>query len=232
MLIWLASYPRSGNTFFRILLNRLYGFNTTTGYDDNDPVAQMIGPQFVGYEPRQYALENLVNRPEISFVKTHRQPHRVSCGDQPAIYLVRDGRDAIVSFAHFRAQAQLKQGKPVDIYQLMKALILEESLGTGNWGQNVLHWLKRSAPPLVIRYEQLILDPQREVARALTYFNLDISGKTPSSAPSFPELQTINPAFFRRGVVGSYQDEMPQALQKCFWEQAHHAEAMALLNYT
>ena len=42
MLVWLASYPRSGNTFSRIALNRLYGFTTTTGYDDNDPVAQMV----------------------------------------------------------------------------------------------------------------------------------------------------------------------------------------------
>ena len=111
MLIWLASYPRSGNTFLRILLNRLYGFTTTTGYDDNDPVAQQIGPEVVGYEPRLHTLQEIVEQPKITFVKTHRQPHRVECGEQPAIYIVRDGRDAIVSFAHYRAQHLLKQGK-------------------------------------------------------------------------------------------------------------------------
>ena len=85
MLVWLASYPRSGKTFSRVVLNRLYGLTTTTGYDDNDPVAQMVGPAFVGYRPRKHALRELVEQPELTFVKTHRQPHRVPCGDQPAI---------------------------------------------------------------------------------------------------------------------------------------------------
>ncbi len=34
MLIGLASYPRSGNTFFRVLLNRYFGLQTYSLYDD------------------------------------------------------------------------------------------------------------------------------------------------------------------------------------------------------
>ncbi len=230
MLIWLASYPRSGNTFLRILLNRLYGFTTTTGYDDNDPVAQQIGPEIVGYEPRLHTLQELVNQPKITFVKTHRQPHRVECGDQPAIYIVRDGRDSIVSFAHYRAQQLLKQGKTADIHQLMQALVDEETLGTGNWGLNVLHWLNRSSPTALIRFEQLIREPELEVARALSELNLKPQ-KLNVSLPTFSELNKMKREFFRRGAVGSYCDEMPQEIQANFWKQPHHAEAMALLRY-
>jgi Sulfotransferase domain len=231
MLIWLASYPRSGNTFLRILLNRLYGFTTTTGYDDNDPVAQQLGPAFVGYKPRTQTLRELVDTPDITFVKTHRQPHRVECGDQPAIYLVRDGRDAIVSFAHQRAYTLLKQGKPADVQQLMQELVLEETLGTGNWGLNVLYWLKRSSPTAMIRFEKLIREPEAEVARALEVLKIKPQKQMNASPPGFSEFTKIDGEFFRRGVVGSYRDEMPQEIQESFWKQPYHAEAMTLRGY-
>ena len=231
MLVWLASYPRSGNTFSRIALNRLYGFTTTTGYDDNDPVAQMVGPAFVGYEPRKQSLRELVEQPELTFVKTHRQPHRVTCGDQPTIYIVRDGRDAIVSFAHQRAQGARQQGGTADVHQLMLELIVDETLGTGNWGLNVLSWLGRSPPPALIRFERLIREPERELGRALAERGLELPKRADAAAPSFAELNAVHADFFRRGVVGSYQDEMPPETQARFWAQPHHAEAMALLGY-
>jgi hypothetical protein len=231
MLIWLASYPRSGNTFLRILLNRLYGFTTTTGYDDNDPVAQHLGPEFIGYKPRTQTLPELVDTADITFVKTHRQPHRVECGDQPAIYLVRDGRDAIVSFAHLRARSLLGQGKTADTQQLLQELVVEETLGTGNWGLHVLHWLKRSSPTAVIRFEELIREPEVEVARALAELNILPPKRVNASPPTFSELHKVDGEFFRRGAVGSYRDEMTQEIQESFWKQPHHSEAMTLLGY-
>lgn len=233
MLIWLASYPRSGNTFLRILLNRLYGFTTTTGYDDNDPVAQMVGPALVGYEPREHSLPELVEQPELTFVKTHRQPHRVECGDQPAIYVVRDGRDAIVSFAHLRARDVQKQGQTADVRQIMHKLVTDESLGTGNWGSNILAWLRRSPPPAVIRFERLIREPEAEVARALAELDIRLQpqARVNGVAPGFSELNSVHSQFFRRGAVGAYRDEMPGEIQASFWAQPHHAEAMALLGY-
>lgn len=215
----------------RILLNRLYGVTTTTGYDDNDPVAQMVGPAFVGYEPRNQPLGQLVEQPELTFVKTHRQPHRVECGDQPAIYVVRDGRDSIVSFAHQRAQGLEQQGQSADVHQIMQALVLDESLGTGNWGLNVLSWLKRSPPPTVIRFERLIREPEREVGRALAELGIDQPRRANAAVPSFSELNTVHRDFFRRGAVGSYRGEMPPEVQASFWAQPHHEEAMALLGY-
>lgn len=231
MLIWLASYPRSGNTFLRILLNRLYGVTTTTGYDDNDPVAQMVGPAFVGYRPRKHSLPEVVEQPEPTFVKTHRQPHRVECGDQPAIYIVRDGRDAIVSFARQRADGLEQQGQGADVHQLMRDLVTEETLGTGNWGLNVLGWLRRSPPPAVIRFERLIQEPETEVERALAELGVRPQARVNGEAPGFSDLHSVHGAFFRRGVAGSYRDEMPRDVQELFWAQPHHAEAMALLDY-
>jgi hypothetical protein len=36
MLIWLASYPRSGNTFLRIILNDVFGIKTSSWTGDGD----------------------------------------------------------------------------------------------------------------------------------------------------------------------------------------------------
>jgi hypothetical protein len=50
VIVWLDSYPRSGNTLLRIVLRRLYGAPTYGIYDD-DPVAQRVGLGLVGYRP-------------------------------------------------------------------------------------------------------------------------------------------------------------------------------------
>src|SRR5262245_9850273 len=103
MIVWLASYPRSGNTFLRIVLHRVYGPPTYSIYDGDDPVAQRVGPELVGYRPKPLRRSELVASDELFFVKTHK---RRKADDSPAIYLVRDGRDAVVSHAHLRASMQ------------------------------------------------------------------------------------------------------------------------------
>ena len=113
----------------------------------------------------------------------------------------------------------------------MQALVNEETLGTGNWGLNVLYWLNRSSPTALIRFEQLIYEPELEVARALAELNLKPQ-KLNGSPPTFSELNKMKSEFFRRGAVGSYRDEMPQEIQASFWEKPHHAEAMALVGYS
>lgn len=51
MIVWLSSFPRSGNTFLRIVLHRMYGLRTSVVYD-YDGVAERIGRLLVGYEDR------------------------------------------------------------------------------------------------------------------------------------------------------------------------------------
>jgi hypothetical protein len=52
VIVWLASYPRSGNTFLRVVLHNLYGVPTYSVYEDDDPVAERVGPALVGYRPK------------------------------------------------------------------------------------------------------------------------------------------------------------------------------------
>jgi len=89
-MIWLASYPRSGNTFFRIILHEVYGIKSVA----------YTGPfmEKGDYSPEEYPV-----------IKTHLLPDQLPEDDKtPSIYLVRDGRDAIVSMAHHKKEAHLK----------------------------------------------------------------------------------------------------------------------------
>src|SRR5690348_17690471 len=101
MIIWLASYPRSGNTFYRILLNHLFGVSTQSVY--NDPLFEERPElsELVGHAHNDRSLHELASSPRAYFVKTHELPN---CDTYPAIYLVRDGRDALVSYAHYIRQ--------------------------------------------------------------------------------------------------------------------------------
>src|ERR1700754_5135896 len=55
MIVWLASFPRSGNTFLRIVLHRLYGVRTSTVYDV-DGVAERLGKDLIGFTDRLESL--------------------------------------------------------------------------------------------------------------------------------------------------------------------------------
>jgi len=96
MIVWLASYPRSGNTFFRVLMKHLYGIKTYSIY--NDSLFSEIGAsEMIGHEDLPASIEELSRSSRLYLIKTHGLP----TDDSPVIYLVRDGRDSIVSYARY-----------------------------------------------------------------------------------------------------------------------------------
>jgi hypothetical protein len=51
VIVWVSSFPRSGNTFLRIVLRNLYGVRTSVVYDV-DGVAERLGAEAVGFIER------------------------------------------------------------------------------------------------------------------------------------------------------------------------------------
>jgi hypothetical protein len=104
VIVWVSSFPRSGNTFLRIVLKHLYGVRTSVVYDV-DGVAQRLGADMVGFTERPATTEVMRASDEVHFVKTHRQRDDQIDETDPAICLVRDGRDALVSWARLTSEA-------------------------------------------------------------------------------------------------------------------------------
>lgn len=205
-MIWLASYPRSGNTYSRILLKEIYGLKSSEFHDI----------------PGKKVKKNYQSYP---IVKTHLFPGKLIPNDPliPAIYIIRDGRDAVVSLAHHTMDNNKKRG--LNFYDTLKEVILSaEGSYFGGWGQHVQKWTERA--DLIIRFEDLILEPIKTIEKIKPFITLPNPTLAP---PNFQDLRSKKytygrrrkknrESFFRRGIIGSWKDEMPLDLQKLFIE--------------
>lgn len=227
MIVWIASFPRSGNTFLRIVLNRLYSVRTSVVYDF-DGVADRLGPSLVGFEERPGSFAAMRESPGVHLVKTHRpRDQQVQDGDK-AICLVRDGRDCLVSWARQRTE-----DSPQRFAGELRALITRPGdHGAGQWGANVLSWLQPAHPGRVVfRYQDLTRDPGAAVRRVTDALRLGLKPAATAAIPSFAELHQIDSQFFRRGSTETHRDELPEDLHRAFWDQPDNAAAMALLGW-
>jgi hypothetical protein len=223
MIVWLASYPRSGNTFLRIVLDRVYGVRSSVVYD-TDGIAERLGREFVGFAERA-DLDAARQDEALHFIKTHRQHDERVHEEDRAICLTRDGRDALVSYARM-----LSEEAPGTFEERLRGLIEQpDGRGTGRWGANVLSWL---APGLdrraVIRFEDLVARPEAVVAEAMRMVAPQLSARG-GAVPDFAELAEKDAGFFRKGVAGGWRSEMPPALHDLFWAQADNRAAMERL---
>ena len=100
--------------------------------------------------------------------------------------------------------------------------------------KHVRKWLKRAS--IVIRFEDLIVDPIACVERLLPYLNLPQPDL--EKLPTFDDLKygsaiyvghKRRERFFWRGSVGSWRDEMPEDIQKLFWKR--HGDVLKELGY-
>jgi hypothetical protein len=230
VIVWLASYPRSGNTFLRIVINRLYGRGSSTVYPV-DGVRERLGGQLVATERGDVSLAEARDSSDVHFVKTHRRRDYDVCDVDHAIYLARDGRDALVSFARQRAEQD-----PGRYRDELAGLIDRHRGGTASWGLNVLSWLpaERSVGTshvVVIRFEDLISEPVGVVTEAVSRVAPDLPAPGESTIPTFSQLHQVDPQFFRRGLNGTHRDEMPADLEDLFWSHEDNRVAMDRLGY-
>ena len=223
MIVWLASFPRSGNTFLRIVLHRHFGIRSAVVYDF-DGVAERVGRELVGFQDRPASYNEMRGSDEIHFIKTHRQRDDCVHEADRAICLVRDGRDALVSYAHLRSTQDRRPFKVI----LEELILTRAEQGTGGWGQNVLSWLQPSAENrTILRYDDLVKEPATAVAKAMKTLRLDVQPHPEAAIPTFTELKQVDDGFFRRGQTGTYLDEMPNELQDRFWSIPDNAAAIS-----
>ena len=163
MITWIASYPRSGNTYYRMLLSQMYGVKTYSIY--NDPLFDKLGAtEAVGHRQLPASIEELSLDNANYFVKTHDLP----TDDSPTIYIVRDGRDALVSYTNYLISFNKKSGifsrlkDVVDVGRFRRTLrkLIVDSSSFGGWSNNVISWTRsrKGGIIFVIRYEDLIVD--------------------------------------------------------------------------
>lgn len=226
MIAWLASYPRSGNSYCRFVAYTCCGVRSLDRYAIGVPDARPYVHNVAG---PQEALA--ANETERYFIKTHDLP--VEGDVWPTIYLVRDGRDALVSYAWFHLlhdQQRSRDSVTAEEYRAtVAALLREEQSPFGTWSRHVDAWQDRAtrAETVMLRFEDFIEQPDR-IATAIEQLGLGTL-QPGVRAPSYADLQAMSPRACRRGVIGSWRDEFPCDLLADFWSR--HGDTMRRWGY-
>ncbi len=226
-IIWLASYPRSGNTFFRSVLKYGFGIPSFDLYHLRKPQSGGDVSEEMGLTDGPIARSPATGR-RVYFVKTHEGRPK---DEQRAIYLIRDGRDALVSYAYFRLNKKmnlpLEERTPERLVEVLRAILDHDRYG--DWSAHIEAWTRRERT-CPVRFETLIQSPLETVRAALDATGYGLP-ETPSGAlPTFDELHQQYPKFFRAGRVGGWREELPDDIHRLFWER--HGEMMVRLGYT
>jgi sulfotransferase family protein len=269
MIVWLASFPRSGNTFFRILLHHLYELPTYSGFKSGDDLSFVGAGELTGHdtlppellraliEGDHAALAPYRESEQVYAIKSHMTAHETVVRDLPTILLVRDPRDALVSYVWYliHTQTLYARNKPLSTllrsprryshFLRLRALSGLMSLGLRDWLfrrflRRVVRyprwselndsWMDRPSREAlyILRFEDLIARPREAVQEALAGVGLNVKPRG-ERIPDFEELQRIFPAFFRQGKIG--------AGRQCYSEALHeellavHGTTMRRLGY-
>jgi hypothetical protein len=153
---FLVSYPRSGNTWTRLLICNLL----SPGKPADLWTINRLLPELEGVTKRQ-----LVRMPRPRIIKSHfsfdpRYPR--------VIYIVRDPRDVVISEYHYqRKTRQIDDRYPMTEY-VSRFIGGRTCPEVGSWAQNVASWIvtrERDPGFLLLRYEALVSDTVGELAR-------------------------------------------------------------------
>ncbi len=138
-VVWLASYPRSGNTFLRTILWQCFGLRSASIYPDDLGSNRKL-EEYVGH--LEHDQDRRIRFPQhtIPLIKTHEHPSDM----YPAIYVIRDGRAASISLWKF-----YNGMLPLDA-------IIEGQHRFGTWSDHVRAWDPCNRPnTLLIEYEDM-----------------------------------------------------------------------------
>jgi hypothetical protein len=217
---FLASYPRSGNTMTRLLLEHHFDIDTR----ENSKAALRQNPT----SATRTDLENLVKN-RLGAAGTAYKTHHHEPGNLPALVLVRDGRDALVSYARYS----------VDLMNVSTpyAQLLHNRAKRSEWSDFYNWWVGGRpcrTPYVLISYEKLLHHQQnstviRYLQTALRKIGLDFEVINSEPLPGFEKYHKAKPAFFRRGIIGSWKDEMPLEVEEHFWKS--NGKTMTWLGY-
>lgn len=194
MIIWLASYPKSGNTWVRIFLSSL--FSTTNDVNINNLKIKQF--------PLRHNFENLTNNindvnefvkncinaqekinldNKVKILKTHNAYWRSSGyyftdinNTLGCIYIVRDPRNVITSIKNHYSKNSINDAlkfikNEKQFIGNLKNPLIESDLPTviSSWKNHFNSWKKIKTNYLLIKYENLLNKPEEEFSKITNF---------------------------------------------------------------
>lgn len=205
-IVWLASYPKSGNTWVRLLLGNLLGLQKDEE-DDFAPVAgissnRIVFDRLVGINSTDLSQAEIDRlRPDfyrrisddagrLTFLKAHDSYQFLPNGQpffprdcaRAVIYIVRDPLDVAVSWAHHRGHGDFDRaiknmGDPsMTLGGGSREQLLQH---LGDWSDHYRSWTSQTEIPVcVVRYEDLRADTAAALSRIAVFAGIEESDFT------------------------------------------------------
>lgn len=226
MIVWLASYPRTGSKLIRGFMHQVFKLPTFSEYppepesvrrksDSKSRRLPFIGSARYNGTFQEFYLH--ARRSQQGFlVKTHHPP----LDDSPAIVMTREGRAALVSYTHFLR----------DIEQLDVSLpeVIRGDVGIGTWSGMLDEWNPLERPgTLFLRFEDVISDPDRVAEMIAAFLQIRPIRKWENR---FSEFQKANPYHYRAGKNRSNISQFDPQVEQLFWDC--HRQWMERAGYT
>lgn len=227
-ILWLASYPKSGNTWLRAFLHNLFS-NPDEPFDINRMAELTKGDSQAHWyarldkrTPAQLSREDLaalrprVHRmiaetsPDSVLVKTHNAlvevagtsmiTREVTAG---AIYVVRNPLDVVLSYAdHLGRTAD-------DIIALMATTGFETPASQthvpehhSDWSTHVKSWTQIAHPALhVVRYEDMSAAPTETFRAIASFLGLDPPRERLQKAVRFASFESLKKLEAKKGFI-------------------------------
>ncbi len=160
----IVSYPKSGSTWLRfIIANLIYDGIGRNGNQVDFLSAQLLVPEISEQALANGADFNSLPPPRI--LRSHSAKKQFFPN---VIYLLRDGRDVLVSYYYHFAKFNNFKGTISEF--------ISSNLRKSDWHEHVNSWLftgSHLSNLYILRYENMILDPLSEVRRLLSFVGLN-----------------------------------------------------------
>ena len=209
--VYLVSYPRSGNTLVRTYFSILQGRPQLSVYDGD-----VVGST-------QAALTRTLDHVEI--IKSHQMPTDAGA----MIYLVRDGRNATLSFLYMAFLFGGHQfSELAEVYDGIRQLDGAE----GCWADHVALALQQSKTrkTLFVRYEDLICRPEATLARMAHAADAEIPAEILSECvcrQKVPDDYVRNPynGYLDEPAKNSIYDVLRRYRREDYWRRIFDARS-------
>ena len=235
-IIWIASFPKSGNTWMRAFLanyvlsqKQPYPIDELGSFSLSDtrprffqeasgqPVEQLSQADTLKL---RWKCQELIAefKDHDHFVKTHSKygkynshtliNDRVSKG---AIYLVRNPLDLVISYA---AHLGVSIDEAIDAMDGSPNLTVEADNNIvtvmGSWSEHADSWLtNKSVPRILVRYEDLVKDPTKEFNKVLTTLGMEIDHDQLNNAIRFSSFSELA----KQESISGFRERPPHAKQ-------------------
>jgi hypothetical protein len=207
-VVWIASYPKSGNTWVRFLI-----CNLILGPQDSAAALNRLVPDVheVG-EPRRPLPPRLLMKTHYQF--SDQMP--LAAESAGAIYVVRNPVDVMLSNFHYYGRSGAGDTDSSSALEAYVNRFLSAGgeprwaqLGMGRWEDNVRSWIgtPRPFPVLALRYEDFVADAMTQAERVQNFLGLRCSMDEVAAAvaaSSFERLRAIEEADISSGKEGIF----------------------------